>query len=766
MSKQSVITGIILTLIFGISLSIRIFLPYEWVFFGDSVRFPGVDPWWYMRLVDNLVHNFPHLIPFDPYSVYPSGGGSPTFPGFAYMLASVIWAVGLGSPGEATLNTVAAYFPAVLGALLIIPVYFIGKEVFNRWVGILSAALIAILPGTFLCRTLLGFTDHHVAEIFFTTLAIMFLILATRRARRNQILFSHLWHRDWKTVAAPLTYSLLAGISLGIYLASWQGGLLFVVILTCYLILQFIIDHLRHNSTDYLCITGTLTLLIASVMIIPLHLGGLYQASLSIAIAVPLILSTVSHLMANRAKPVYYPLALAGLGLVGLAAFYFINPSLLSSMVAQPGRVFSAGELGMVGEMKPLLFFQGYFSLEFPWASFTTGFFISFLSLGLLAYAIKKEGSADKTLLLTWCTIMLIAALAWSRFAYYLAVNVALLTGYFSWKVLEFAGFRESATATIKMPEEAKRQKAKVKSKKLPTPSRIKMALAAIIVFFLVFFPNIGLAKSAAEVPYVIDDGWYNSLLWLKDNTPEPFEDPDYYYQLYEAPPHGETYEPPPSAYSIVAPRDVGYWITRIAHRIPNHNPGGASDVVARFFTSQDEASANQIIDELGGRYVMIDYLLTTGKFLGLAIFAGEELSHFYDTYYQPTGDGSLQPVTLYHPEYYRSMTARLYNFEGKAVTPENSTVVISYRERVDKKGQPYREIISAESFPTYEAARDYVANQDGNYRIVGTDPMISPVPLEELKHYKLVHSSEPVRVEYGREILPFVKTFEYSQKS
>lgn len=43
--------------------------------------------------------------------------------------------------------------------------------------------------------------------------------------------------------------------------------------------------------------------------------------------------------------------------------------------------------------------------------------------------------------------------------------------------------------------------------------------------------------------------------------------------------------------------------------------------------------------------------------------------------------------------------------------------------------------------FPTYEDAQAYVASQtSGNYRIVGWDPFSSPVPLEELKSYKLVY--------------------------
>jgi len=54
------IYGIALFIIFGIALTLRISLPYETVFTGDGVRFIANDPWFYMRLADNLAHNFPH----------------------------------------------------------------------------------------------------------------------------------------------------------------------------------------------------------------------------------------------------------------------------------------------------------------------------------------------------------------------------------------------------------------------------------------------------------------------------------------------------------------------------------------------------------------------------------------------------------------------------------------------------------------------------------------------------------------------------------
>jgi len=296
------IYGIILLIISAIALLVRVTLPYETVFMGDWVQFGGNDPWYHMRLVENLVQHFPHLIAFDPFTLYPSGQTVPFAPFFDLLLGFVIWVIGLGSPTQHTIETVGAYFPAILGALVTIPVYFIGKELFNRNAGVLSAALIAILPGQYLIRSLLGFADHHIAEVLFSTTAALFLILAIKRAKERNSSFSHIQSREWGNLKKPLLYALLAGLAVGTYLISWGGGLLFVFIIFAYMVIQYIIDHLRGESTDYLCIIGVPVLLIALIIVIPflgfLPDGNLIVASLTIGMLAFVGLSAVSRLMA------------------------------------------------------------------------------------------------------------------------------------------------------------------------------------------------------------------------------------------------------------------------------------------------------------------------------------------------------------------------------------------------------------------------------------------------------------------------------------
>jgi dolichyl-diphosphooligosaccharide--protein glycosyltransferase len=280
----------------------------------------------------------------------------------------------------------------------------------------------------------------------------------------------------------------------------------------------------------------------------------------------------------------------------------------------------------------------------------------------------------------------------------------------------------------------------------------------------MVFFPNIGKAKdTASQAPFAPSDAWYSSLSWLKENTPEPFGDADFYYHL-ETSKEYRPFKYPESAYGVMAWWDYGYWIARIAHRIPNANPGQEPQAVTRvagFFTSQDEKSASKIVQEMGTAYVIIDYETATSKFWAIALWAGQERTDFFDTYYV-VQEGKVVPINLFYPEYYRSMSTRLYSFDGKAVTPDTLRV-ISFQENTTSGGEVIKQITSVQSFSSYEEATAYIAGQQSaNYRIISDNPFISPVPLEALEHYNLVHGSDvPIRLADGR-TLPAVKIFEY----
>ncbi len=770
----TIVTIILVAAFVAIALYLRVGFFHHQVFVDDQVRFAETDAYYHMRLVDNMSHHLPRRITFDPYTHFPYGTRVPWPPFFDWMIVAIAWMLGLGSPSQHLFEVVGAWLAPVLGAVTVIPVYFIGSELFNRWVGILSAGIIALLPGEFLSYSILGFCDHHAAETLFASVTILFLILSLKSARQKQPNLDVFKLPSWVQASKPLLYSLLAGVFFGIYLLTWVGGLLLIFILFAYFVAQSVIDYFKHLPSDYLLIAGLpMTFLGAAISahwVTQVWTGRWFILSLPIAALTPIVLVIISKAVArNKVSPIYYPFILLGLGLIGVAVLWAVSPTLLKSLSWAFSYVLPQRSALDIWEMQPLLFPFGKFSLSYAWERFTTVFFFSLASLGILSYSIVRENNAEKTLFLVWSLMILLAVLGQVRFSYYLAVNAALLTGYLSWQILHyFSSAWQTQTKKPDKPRKVSRPSSSGKTTEAGPPhrawNRLRIALGLVIVISLVFVPNICRIPANASQAYSFpDDAWLEALSWLKYNTPDPFGNPDFYYQLYESPPRGQPYKYPDSAYGIMSWWSYGHWITRIAHRIPVSNPfqQGASEA-AKFFTAQDEASAEPIVTKLGVKYVIIDENMATG-FYGKASWAGLSEEDFYSVYYQRQRN-MLVPVLLFHPAYYRSLCVRLYNFDGKAVSP-STCAVISYKKKVYPDGAYRKEIVSAKTFTKYEDAEAYISQQKtGNYRIASDNPFISPVPLEGLKNYRLAFSSTTGKLQKDVGMVPTVKIFEYSQ--
>jgi dolichyl-diphosphooligosaccharide--protein glycosyltransferase len=318
------------------------------------------------------------------------------------------------------------------------------------------------------------------------------------------------------------------------------------------------------------------------------------------------------------------------------------------------------------------------------WGNFTTSFFLTkwwpipgfaLISFVILIWLFIKQRSDEqhRLLFLVWTLVILVATLVQRRFAYYLVINIAVLSAYFSWQVIWLAGLKKLVSKPESIKGGMQRESAKTKTKKGRGGEgginiyHIGVVSAIIAVFFFVFFFNIQVTKQATSAArFAPSDGWQDALTWMKNNTPEPLGDPDDYYKIYEVPP-GESYEYPESAYGVTSWWDYGYWISRIAHRLPSANPSQAPTpiiLVAELFLSQEESQAQEIMTELESSYIISDYETCTSKFWAVLTWAGRAEDEFIGIYHMPR-EGKLVPVRVYYPAYYRSLLVRLYNFDG-----------------------------------------------------------------------------------------------------
>ena len=754
------------------ALAIRIIWPYDNVFVDGNVWFREMDSWYRMRLVDSLIHNFPHITAFDPYSFFPRGTSSVFHPLTTWLIGVPALILGGGSPSPALVDACGAYLPPVLGALTVIPVYFVGRHLFGRVAGATGAILIAILPGEFLSRSLLGFTDHHVTEALFSTLSLLALIHALRRADRDGVVVERIQDVLKPANRRTLVLAALAGVALGLYLLSWRGGVFVLAILVLYNVVRCLSDYGNtrpdHDVVLVFTTAGIVAMLIASPTIATHFMPALYVAAMACVFAFPLALRAFARL----GHHLHWSTKTFVGALVGALALAFgmltaISPFLSGYVRSAIDFMIPTGAHLTIMEMHPLFFPGGEFSLRVAWTNYTTALAASILALYLLFKSSRRPRGNDVTLFLVWSLVMLGAVLLQRRFGYYYSVSAALLCGFLVGWLLSHPWVKHqldvlNRSAAVPLKAKSKSAARALRSHRAERQGAfLKVAVVVVALIAVLVIPSIAMARNFAVEPGLMTRGWYETLTWMKDNTPEPLN-PDAYYALHDEPPDREPYAYPDTAYGVMAWWDYGHWLTRLSHRIPVANPfQQGARTAGRFFMSQTEAEGAAAMEELGCSYVVVDNKTSLRTFHGVAGWAGLEQTDFIDLYYQRNQSGEWEPIVLYYPEYYQSMLVRLYNFSGRAYVASEYTAIRYQMGR--SSGQEAREIIDVRRFPTYEEAETFLAQAtEDNWRLVSADPLVSAVPLTDLEDFTAVYESH-AQTFLNAKLLSEVRVFEYA---
>jgi oligosaccharyl transferase (archaeosortase A-associated) len=757
-----------------VALAIRILWPYDNVFVDGSVWFRGMDAWYHMRLVDNLVHNFPHLTAFDPFTWYPHGVTPPFRPLTGWLIAGAAMLAGGGAPSPETIDTTGALFPAVLGAMAIVPAYFIGRRLYGRLAGAVAAFLLAVLPGEFLSRSLLGFADHHVAEAFFATTTLLFLMLATERASSCGLTLRGLSRELSTTARSPVVYTAIAGVSLGLYLLAWRGGLLLLLILVLYALTRGIVDYAEGKSRDDVMLVCCGAVAIGGLMVSPFvathYMANLYVLALVATFAMPVamrLLSVGARRLEWSAR--VFAAFLAGAAAALVLAVAAVSPGAFASALKAIDFMVPTGASLTITEMHPLFLPSGRFSLDIAWTNFVTILPVSLVALVVLWRSHRSPRGNHVTLFVVWSLVMLVAVLSQRRFGYYFALNAAVLTGLLVSWILHSGWCAKQAGLLARRIPTATRARSKAERRAIRThraqrrDATLRLGMVAAVLSVALVVPSVTMARNFAAEPSLMTDGWYETLQWLGSNTPDPMGQ-NAYYEMHEDPGAGVDFDYPAGAYSIMAWWDYGHWVTRVSHRIPVCNPfQQGARVAAGFFLAQSESEGNPVLQTLDSRFVVVDVKTSVPAFYGVAAWGGHERAEYLEVYNQQTQSGEWESIVLYYPQYYNSMLVRLYNFSAQAFQPEEFTVVRCSESPGVSEGR--REILGVEHFPSYEEALSYLDESGAdNLRLVSSDPMVSAVPLEALRGYSLAFESSSRTMVAGH-LVPEVRVFEYSEQ-
>ena len=208
----------------AVTLGIRLRLyTKEQVTQGGTVRVLGSDDNYHLRRARFAVDHYPRTILFDPLMNFPDGGVPIWPPLFDVALATPTRLLeGHGAPA-ASVERHAAWVPLVFAAGAILLAGLLARRLFGEAGGAAAALFVALCPGHLLW-TQYGHTDQHVAESFF---GLLVLVLFLRG-------------RDQPDSRAKLSGEVWTGFALGAAVLAWQGAITWGAIVALSLFLEAI----------------------------------------------------------------------------------------------------------------------------------------------------------------------------------------------------------------------------------------------------------------------------------------------------------------------------------------------------------------------------------------------------------------------------------------------------------------------------------------------------------------------------------------------
>ncbi len=381
----------------------------RFVFAGDQVALPGVDPYYHLWRARMLLTTWPDPPHFDPAISFPDGGPIHWPPGFDSLLTL---------PGLAgridLLPAWGALLPTLLGGLAVYLTWRLGRAALGRPAGLVAAGLMAAMPGA-IHPTIVGRADHHaiVAPI---SLGLFLAALASLRAS------DRLDRLAWALVVA-----VLAAAAIGSWPVTPPLFFLPVPLLILWTALGDGPDKVRP-----LAVTGMLaTVGLTGVCII--GSGDLTRAPVSVYEPSAVHFALYGLAAAGCALAAWRPrwtLWAAG-GLLGLGGLSLLVVPGLSHTVGQA--LATAGghdpTYAMVSESRSLLMPAGRFTLHRPIELYTYLVLLSPLLLGLLIWRAAREepGDAGLRLVAIYAGLGVGLLVIQERFGEFAAPAVALL---------------------------------------------------------------------------------------------------------------------------------------------------------------------------------------------------------------------------------------------------------------------------------------------------------------------------------------------------
>ncbi len=542
------------------------------------------DPYFQFRLTKDMVENgfFHWLNWWDYQGWYPFGRDvSRALPGVALTAAvsyRIISVLGI----QVNLLDYCIIFPAMLGTLSCLVIYFLGKDFGGKEVALFSSLFLA-LNASHISRTSLGWFDDETVGIMGLLLFFFFFLRSIER------------ERPLKNV---LIYSIFAGLSLGWLLASW-GAARYPLAMAALLV--FILLLLRRYSSRLLLSYST-TFGIAffiAVNVPKLGFGFLTEAyNLPVAGVFLLLclLELFRHLESMKIKTII-TLGLFGLSfalLFVLSKYEFIGSTPFKFIsVINPFERIANPLIESVAEHRP-----GAWALIY----YEYGIGVFFIPVGL--YFTMRNPTDRNIFLSIFALTSLYFASSMVRLALILAPAFALL-----WAVALVRVSRPFITIMKEAPV------IPVKRKRFRAHVGKSFSAAFLIILFLLLSITFAIPERGEVLPRVVLRSWAPTTI-AAASTPVKVAVSDWIDTL-----SWMRYNIPQTAV-VASWWDYGYWITNMANKTTLCDNGTQNMTqiaqVGEMFMS-NETYALKILKRYDAKYVVVfttfyfDYDSSTG---------------------------------------------------------------------------------------------------------------------------------------------------------
>lgn len=658
-----------------------------------EVRLLGYDAYYHLRHAQFAAVNFPELQRWDVGTHYPTGQRSDAAGLFDLTIAAVAIAISGEAPGELAVFQTAAWFPPVFLLLAFPSLYWFARYRLAASWALVACAVYLLSPGVGLVRTMLGFADHHVAEILLALLSTAGLAhcLESKSTGHHA--------RRWLS-------SLGAALPMALFVYTWLGAPIFLLLIGVSVALVCLLEIARGPKPRdigwaafrygaallaWLWLSSTLwPALVMERSLFPLVLAACGALALG-----PLILTHGAGVAIDR-----------GLNPTGVA---WVSLWLVALSVGAVVLLHPAGR-----DLVSLLFAVKTDLISEHRAVSPKRFWYLFGPAGVLALAGLPVG----------------ARAAWRQRDGRLLLPVVLGAGLVGlwWRTHDYGYFAPPFVAVLSAVTGAELLIA-IRS---ATLRRIAIgALAGLFLFPL--WPSDGIRRPYYTTSWMrgrvmMGEGWFQAMRWLRENSPEPTLPVDARVPAFES---GD-FAYPEGAYGVMTAWEYGGFLAVVGRRPPVWSRGSDNDPTGAWLLEEDESESLELLcpgcrgpEQV--RYVVVDARTAADSLPRRFRQAGLDPRLYRETVAEL--DGGDLPIRRFrlNDRYDRSMMARLYVRDGSGLghyrmvfeSPHQSWIVslsgaATGKDEFRRRSYPIDNAVDRERFRGSEDAESPLATSSG----------------------------------------------------